>query len=456
MKEKFLLLFLTTLMYDLYAQQRSALGNFVYADTKLISIEYFGAGIIEITKDDDFTKFNKFGLDSLGKTSPIAYESGSTPIVRVKFSFCVDTVWVKGKGPDNHIFTSKQLVNKNGGSFYTNKSSSIFEKNKVKYYDPFEITWYISKDNINFVEVGKSNHQLYVTYDKPLAKSDILPFHKNIYHTLIHYGCKNANGLNNIDKIIDEVFQKTFIETNRKIKRIDKPTTDAMTYWGTSTSTVSGYLFDVENLIYTEDATCGAWADFFNRMLLTQGFDTTQVATVNVFWDKQNWGEELPKALENEMKADFNAVFGSSATISQIKKDTFNSMFFVKNWNFPNKNKFYSEKDTLFIKKDTLTNPLLVFPADELGLPAQGNNNPRAWFQNHALVHYNNRYYDPSYGSSLGVLPAVWEDAAIKAFGTTFYISYTDYKDGEIKTEKLAHWVKEYNIPNKSQVIIYH
>ena len=72
-------------------------------------------------------------------------------------------------------------------------------------------------------------------------------------------------------------------------------------------------------------------------------------------------------------------------------------IYYVKNWDLSNANPFS--------------------PIDQNGIAGQGNGNPRADFDNHAIVKYNNTYYDPSYGSSKKASKIEWEDSSIDGYG---------------------------------------
>jgi len=71
---------------------------------------------------------------------------------------------------------------------------------------------------------------------------------------------------------------------------------------------------------------------------------------------------------------DYVATFGQSILPLQKARD----VFFVKNWNVDLNNRFA--------------------PQDLNGLEGQGNPNPISIFNDHWLVEYGGKIYDPSYG----------------------------------------------------------
>ena len=70
----------------------------------------------------------------------------------------------------------------------------------------------------------------------------------------------------------------------------------------------------------------------------------------------------------------------------------------------------------IFVKSWTLqANPFA--PTDNVGIEAQTNQNPQAFFGDHYVVAYGGKFYDPSYGSDVFATQQAWEDAALDAFG---------------------------------------
>ena len=92
------------------------------------------------------------------------------------------------------------------------------------------------------------------------------------------------------------------------------------------------------------------------------------------------------------------------------------------------------------------------FPAPSSS-PAQGNKNALAWFWNHAIVKYNNNYYDPSYGGIIHDTPIKWEDASLQSYGVLFEICNSDL-NGSITHEGNALW-SERNDPKGSLETIF-
>jgi len=79
-------------------------------------------------------------------------------------------------------------------------------------------------------------------------------------------------------------------------------------------------------------------------------------------------------------------------------------------------------------------------------ITGQGNKDPRSEFENHVIVKYNNKYYDPSYGSStIANSKNEWENKALDGFGSillyndgtkSYYINWIGYlNDSTLQSE---------------------
>ena len=87
-------------------------------------------------------------------------------------------------------------------------------------------------------------------------------------------------------------------------------------------------------------------------------------------------------------------------------------IFYVKNWDL----------------STALTAPFS--PVRNTGVAGQGNADPRAEFDNHAIVEYNGKDYDPSYGSPVSNSRTSWEDASLDGYGgyITNSATHIEYK----------------------------
>ena len=57
---------------------------------------------------------------------------------------------------------------------------------------------------------------------------------------------------------------------------------------------------------------------------------------------------------------------------------------------------------------------------DKEGIPGQGNKNPRRGFFNHRICLYNEKFYDPSYGTGPFDTQHDWEEASVAGYRIAF------------------------------------
>jgi hypothetical protein len=186
-------------------------------------------------------------------------------------------------------------------------------------------------------------------------------------------------------------------------------------------------------------------------MILAQGIDGSDESEVKVIYANSNY--ELPNSIYNgEFIPDYNALNANSYGVfvfppdyngDGLPNDNFRAMFFVNDWVFPNDRSFYGLKNSIIVPKTVLPNFVTLPAADDTGIPGQNNPDPRAYFENHAIVKYNGKYYDPSYGSSGPIDAAPWETSSLAGFGTFGYMIIYQ-PDGSLD-KKLFIWKRENN-----------
>ncbi|MCL1921732.1 MAG: hypothetical protein FWG50_11800 [Kiritimatiellaeota bacterium] len=85
------------------------------------------------------------------------------------------------------------------------------ESQEVGYVEEHEVEWQIrcqnhgAKEWSPWQESDKSQHELYLTWKKPLLN-------ENIYETVLHVGCSEANEASAENQIIDKVWSRAFKE----------------------------------------------------------------------------------------------------------------------------------------------------------------------------------------------------------------------------------------------------
>jgi hypothetical protein len=357
--------------------------------------------------------------------TPVAFYSGTSARVIAKFIGCEGVTWAKGDGPGNYDPPVMPITS----STYTGVLPA-FTPNKVDFYEPFEITWYISRSETGpWIEVGKSQNPLYITYGQvPVGNF-------SFFHSLIYYGCKNAKGLTSPNDIVDNMYIQTF--SSLVLPRRDNPTKPAMSYWawpetpGQPQPVVE--CFSAQNLLKWENGRCSAWSEFFRLMIELQGINGAVSAEVKY---------SLNQAIVNKFSIDVQDFFEFEA-INVIPELV--GQILVNDWNIVSTYFYTHDYEWTPIGTPspvTIANGNILNNAALTGVPAQGNENPESTFNNHDIIKYNGKYYDPSYGTSIKNSKDEWENGALSGFGL---ICKFMYNDGTGLKEIQIFWVNEKN-----------
>jgi len=245
--------------------------------------------------------------------------------------------------------------------------------NEIDYLNPMTLSWEVEvNDKGHWCEAGDTGHRTYVTLGIPTTALR--------QETLFDLGCRNADGESVVATAVDKIYLEF---TDQSVQRVDPSTGSLdgidMTYWSPVNPAPQPQCWETEGLLSLGDGRCGAWARFLNDCLAVQAI-ASDVAVVNA--------PAIVSAAQ--LQGDIN---------THLLADTYQILpiFFVKDWDLSNQNPFN--------------------PIDQNGVAGQGNPNPRADFDNHAIVRFNGEYYDPSYGSPKAATKVAWENQSLDGFG---------------------------------------
>jgi hypothetical protein len=258
--------------------------------------------------------------------------------------------------------------------------------------------------------------------------------------TSLFLSCSGANGTGeetNSDDVVKGIF-KQFTKEGQIVGPDGSTVTvkcvspfgsqTCMKYWGGDNpldEEKDPVCRSIEGLLKYKDANCGEWADFFNDMLRIQGIKS-KVVTV-IYGQKSSTGNTglLSAKQVDALKDDTKAFFDTRASIEPLVPNIgYEGFFFVKNAVFAKGvRNFYlaREKPGEYALRPTT---ISILGCDDKGVMAQGNYNPRYYFQNHVIVSYKNKsgetiYYDPSYGTGPFKSQMDWEAASLDGYGGT-------------------------------------
>lgn len=363
---------------------------------------------------------------------PKAFLSGIAPKVEAKFELagCTKPLWAKGDGPGAFDPIAVKLVD---GKYPATALPVAFEAGKVDYYDPFEVKWYLGpSENGPWVEAGVSRHPLYV------VRPTTLPI-GYYYHSLIYYGCKHAKGLTDEKEITNNIYTKTF-QGPINVPRRDNPTKDAMSYWAwpePSGQAALGCFFETGDLLRFENGRCGSWARFFIDMLNLQGVSGAKIGVVT-YENSSNSSSFMTERSSFFGTQSSDVIFESYLSLPA----TFQSAFFVKNYTVDTRKFYvwfseYNPKVGMHTSSITLANGNKLDLAPQSGTKAQGNDNPMSTFQDHAIVVYDGKYYDPSYGLTIQPSKIDYETASMACMGAAYTMEF-EFEVGSPPIKKRA------------------
>jgi hypothetical protein len=345
----------------------------------------------------------------------------------------------------------------------------------VKYYD-FQIKWYFLSDleSLSNEEeyIGTTLAKVYVTHKRPIQGFGTMSLSNpatqeeatTFYQTCLDISCKEADGKSSTDIIVQSIFNKFQSHCVAKY-----PGNICMKYWGNDNPLSSGCR-GIRGLLAFNDANCGEWAELFIDMIKLQGIDRCKIGLVGYGDDEESSPQGYPTAISTMngssigmLNAEVIDFFGIDDA-ANVTPANLNGYFFVNYWNFNISNRFYyyfTGPGSDFPYEGASPEEFIVNTigkeirgADVTGVVAQGNDNPKSFFYDHATVEYfkdngSTVIYDPSYGTPYANSPFpninAWEAESLKGYGMV--LRYV--KGFEIH---FLFWVKEFNIPNIQQI----
>jgi hypothetical protein len=417
--------------------------------------------------------FGSSATTSFSSTSgrPVALLSGQKGKITAKLQGCGKSpIYMKGDRPDGYD-APPQLLDANGVYPWADLATT-FPAGQILFFDPFEMTWFVSTSSSGpWIEVGKSQHPLYVVKKTTGVSTE--------EHSVLYYSCKAAQGLTNDDQIAEAIFQEF---ADRKVSRRDNPSLVSgvakdMTYWGgvNPFTNNNGIFWSIDYFLYYEDGRCGSWANFMEAMLKVQGVNCNNRPVFSKYpkdyWQAnptllsdvltefstslnqskaERFVTSLDPTVEVPLNTAINVIPNPQNHIRKLSRyhwqdpanpgvinRLYSQHFLVKNWDFLlsqstgqklfyyNMEYYYNYCYTVSFVEGT-TN--FTFPCFELdGMQAQGSSSdPQSSFADHAVVEFNGKWFDPSYGGVSYASLVEWEDANIDGTGvTSIYTSLT-------------------------------
>ncbi|MGB8355005.1 MAG: hypothetical protein WCD79_14005, partial [Chthoniobacteraceae bacterium] len=385
---------------------------------QVTSVSFSGTSYWQLESDDGTTQYAAPQWTGTMRTSgmgdqnyAVAYTRNTTPKIGATFKMLLasaaKSIKIQATGPDQFgIPVTTGSISPDGVTVTLPITSSTCAlPNTIKYYNKtdstsFTLNWKISTDGGNtWQSITKTQHTMYVTLADPLTPANERQL------TLFDTACRKATGLTDTTAIVNAVYS-VFTHKDSKgipdVERINPATSQPdgveLTYWSTTNPAPPPQCWRTAGLLSIGDGRCGAWASFLYDALRVDGIALT-VETVNPPENNVPGapGSTGPPSFyavaQTKLHNDINT-FLPSGTYKVIP------IFYVKHWDL----------------STSITAPFS--PVRQTGVAGQGNPNPRAEFDNHAVVQDSSgNIYDPSYGSPVFPSRVSWEDSSLDGYG---------------------------------------
>lgn len=348
-------------------EERVSEDEIAFIEIKLNTVGFVGQGNLEIKSDDDalvgypkphWNDPDGDGDFADGHSHPVAYKSDTkltlSPVWTLNPNVDGVQITVRASGTDS-ISIEPQVTRIDDGKVDLQNPAEAnpkFVANKVRYWEEFEMKFEASFTTENeWVDVGTSNNQLYVTRRAPTAPA--------LFHTVIHLGCSNADGLTTESQIVNSVWS---LFKNLDVSRVD----GSKLHYYENYNCLGGF---TSTLLQTKDGQCRTWVLFLMDCLKVHGIQ------------RNNNLVSFDMPLEDEGLIVDRWHFEGSGTSGKSHHP------------------YYGIKDSPFIS-NTSYDWSWTEVSDLDGIEGQNTDNPASYFGNHELLFIDGTYYDPSYGKT--------------------------------------------------------
>lgn len=338
----------------------------VVADLMLSSVTFDAAHDIHADPPSDVTYDNAHWLDcnlngviDLGDRDwPVAYTRTDT--LKLTAVFRLDRTWeggeilIRGDGPGNIDIPATPAGIVGTAVVLFGQATDPFPE-EVHHYDNFDLDWEASSDGgTTWIGVGASSNDLYLTWADPQVDP--------LYHTVVHIGSHNANGIGGSDEapVVAAIWGEF---TDRDVRKVDNT---RLRYYGTEQASA----IVTEDLLRDEDGQCGAWAMLLIDSAAAQGINASLVKVVST--DSPDVG------------------------------------LLIKEWEFTGAGISPGTAPFVYV--------ITVDAKNKDGMPGQGQDEPPPAFVYHYIVEYGSEYYDPSYGEGPFGTQSEWENGCVDGF----------------------------------------
>lgn len=439
--------------------QVETVGEFEYAATELKTVQFVASDASKyfLMLHDDQITILPFPQWNENESGPVGFVSGATPRITAKFTNCPSEVWIKGstsleleQGTVEELFFPPMLLTSSGGEVTYGAQNAmigdfpgmpyVFTAETVRYIEQFEIQWKMcatnSTDENDWVDIGSSSNPVYVTYKKPISANTFYA----PYHTVIHLGCKNANGMSASSPseelaLVNEMYQP-FLSTTFNVRRVSD---NEKLYYYKPPNIDDGACITMDLLLASSDGNgrCGAFAELFYTIIKDQGIPGAQKVGIN-----HAAPITLSSASVVAMETDAIAQFQTPSSDVLFTVGTNVYHFMVKAWSG------YSEGAFLPLSNSAMDYDEAKSSPGGMGVSGQGGvTDPRSIFINHLYVKYGGNIFDPSYGKIQVDDLSLYEDNNLEVVSGAIVYRNT------INGPKWYFWVEKINTVGLAELV---
>ena len=291
-----------------------------------------------------------------------------------------------------------------------------------------------STDENDWVDIGSSSNPVYVTYKQPVSSTP--------YHTVIHLGCKSANGMlassTSEELALVNMMYQPFLYMTFNVRRISD---NQKLFYYAPPNIDDGACITMDLLLASPDGNgrCGAFAELFFTIIKDQGIPGAQQVGI-----AHAGSLILSSASEAAMEADAIVQFQTPSSDVLFATGTNLYHFMVKNWSG------YSEGAFLPLLNSAMDYDEAKSSPGGTGVSGQGGvTDPRSIFINHSYVKYGGNIYDPSYGKIQVEDISIYEDNNLEVVSGA--IVYRNTGNGP----KWYFWVERINTVGLAELTEY-
>ncbi|MBQ7258068.1 MAG: hypothetical protein IJS60_10315 [Abditibacteriota bacterium] len=170
----------------------------------------------------------------------------------------------------NYSLTNYSASSESSGNYSQLTINNVEFENKYNSvdYKKLYFDWQYTNNNSNPIDIGRTYHDLYVTYREPLTSA----YNSNrLYETCVWIGCEAARGKSTEADVFNAIWNKV------KTLKVYSKDGCLLTYYLLYGPSYQYSINTTDLLLKYKDGRCDGWADLFKKTLSSQGIASTEL-----------------------------------------------------------------------------------------------------------------------------------------------------------------------------------